>query len=149
MWHYPFLLEKNKTHETSSFVSSSNAPETSTTGLWISSTTYGTLCKCFVLQHIVCVNMLIVFFIIKQKPQLSIVIHPLWNKKRVWVFHHTIIFTLHVLKQWLDILILTCSFKGKCICSYCACPPVTVGFDSHCWHSVKWVQTGTSHFKKI
>ncbi|XP_039549933.1 hepatitis A virus cellular receptor 1 isoform X3 [Pimephales promelas] len=32
--------EKNKTHETSSFVSSSNAPETSTTGLWISSTTY-------------------------------------------------------------------------------------------------------------
>ncbi|XP_039549932.1 hepatitis A virus cellular receptor 1 isoform X2 [Pimephales promelas] len=37
--------EKNKTHETSSFVSSSNAPETSTTGLWISSTTYETSVK--------------------------------------------------------------------------------------------------------
>ncbi|XP_056118020.1 hepatitis A virus cellular receptor 1 isoform X3 [Rhinichthys klamathensis goyatoka] len=32
--------ETNKTHETSSFVSSSNAPESSTSGLWNSSTTY-------------------------------------------------------------------------------------------------------------
>ncbi|KAK7130935.1 hypothetical protein R3I94_016167 [Phoxinus phoxinus] len=35
----------NKTQETSSFVSSSNAPESSTTGLWKSSTTYETSVK--------------------------------------------------------------------------------------------------------
>ncbi|XP_056118019.1 hepatitis A virus cellular receptor 1 isoform X2 [Rhinichthys klamathensis goyatoka] len=37
--------ETNKTHETSSFVSSSNAPESSTSGLWNSSTTYETSVK--------------------------------------------------------------------------------------------------------
>ncbi|XP_077089561.1 hepatitis A virus cellular receptor 1 isoform X2 [Siphateles boraxobius] len=37
--------DKNKTHENSSLVSSSHAPESSTTGLWISSTIYETSVK--------------------------------------------------------------------------------------------------------
>ncbi|KAK7130936.1 hypothetical protein R3I94_016167 [Phoxinus phoxinus] len=45
--YYVHLIvdDANKTQETSSFVSSSNAPESSTTGLWKSSTTYETSVK--------------------------------------------------------------------------------------------------------
>ncbi|XP_077089564.1 hepatitis A virus cellular receptor 1 isoform X4 [Siphateles boraxobius] len=47
MYYVHLIVEddKNKTHENSSLVSSSHAPESSTTGLWISSTIYETSVK--------------------------------------------------------------------------------------------------------
>lgn len=53
---------------------------------------------------------------------------------------------LHVFETCLKQNLYWFVFEGKCICSDCACSPVTVVFDSHCCYSDMWVQSAFSQF---